>query len=243
MHDPQSVAHEIYLGSKQKKNGHYRDAFITIWHCDPEKDGTDDSCGWFLRARHLDPAIVEKVHKEFAFNFKHDYWFNDGGYPKFSNIGIALNMYSTAAWAIFMYQNDNKPDRKRHTKFMRKYLFEIMHFAENPTDSMADSINMKYGVEDKEGRISNFTRMVVCDIFNKLRPWYKHPRWHIHHWRITFPIFRMWYRHNLERCDRCHNRFKRQSVYTDWQGTEHWCEKCNGSAAVPTKMEGSNNVK
>ena len=37
MHSPKAVAHEIKLF------GHY---FITIWHVDPETDGTDDSCGW-----------------------------------------------------------------------------------------------------------------------------------------------------------------------------------------------------
>lgn len=37
MYDPKTRAHEIYIGKKQKKNGHYRNAFITIWHNDPEK--------------------------------------------------------------------------------------------------------------------------------------------------------------------------------------------------------------
>lgn len=36
MHDPKTVAHEIRI-----KNWH----LVTIWHVDPETDGTDDSCG------------------------------------------------------------------------------------------------------------------------------------------------------------------------------------------------------
>jgi len=37
MHDPMTVAHEIRIF------GHH---LITIWHVDPETDGTDDSCRW-----------------------------------------------------------------------------------------------------------------------------------------------------------------------------------------------------
>lgn len=37
MHDPMTVAHEIKIFGR---------CFITIWHVDPEADGTDDSCGW-----------------------------------------------------------------------------------------------------------------------------------------------------------------------------------------------------
>ena len=37
MYDPKTIAHEIKLF------GRY---FITIWHVDPERNGTDDSCGW-----------------------------------------------------------------------------------------------------------------------------------------------------------------------------------------------------
>jgi hypothetical protein len=185
MHNPSTLAFDIYLGRKQKKNGHYRSPIITIWHEDPETDGTDDSCGWFIRSRHIDPKLLEKVRKEFAFNFEHEYWFNSGGYPIFSIPGVVLNMYNTAAWQIFMHLNGDKPDRARHTKFMRKHLFDILYFAENPVDSLNTSINMKYGVEDTSERIAHFTSVITADIMRKLRPWYKHPRWHVHHWQIS----------------------------------------------------------
>lgn len=69
MHDPKTVAFEIRYpwkayskeeraarpGSEFTQN--YRAPFITIWHVDPEKDGTDDSCDWFNRKRK--PAPLE----------------------------------------------------------------------------------------------------------------------------------------------------------------------------------------
>jgi len=65
MHDPKTVSFEIYLGSKKKKNGDYRNAFITIWHNDPEKDGTDDSCGWcFPKITKEENEYLDKVAKD-----------------------------------------------------------------------------------------------------------------------------------------------------------------------------------
>jgi hypothetical protein len=56
MHDPMTVAFEIcYPWKKYGKRGrnkfeqNYRAPFITIWHVDPEKDGSDDSCDWHHR--------------------------------------------------------------------------------------------------------------------------------------------------------------------------------------------------
>lgn len=51
MHDPLTVAWEIKRPWRDKpsqffKEG-YRPAMITVWHKDPERDGSDDSCGWF----------------------------------------------------------------------------------------------------------------------------------------------------------------------------------------------------
>ena len=43
MHDPMTVAFEIRYPWKKYAS------FITIWHVDPEKDGSDDSCDWFHR--------------------------------------------------------------------------------------------------------------------------------------------------------------------------------------------------
>lgn len=230
MHDPMTVAHEIYLGSKKKKNGSYRTPLITIWHVDPEKDGTDDSCGWFLRQRHLPKDLVEKVRKEFEFEFRNNYWFNEAGYPIFSTIGTVINMYSKAAWNVFMWKAGNEPTDKanrRYKRFMREYLFDMIRFAENPTDSLHSSIHMKYGVEKQEERVSHFTSVVLADIMRKLRPWYQHPKWHINHWKIQFHPWQRFYRRFLQKCSVCGTRGFTGAAYGNWDGNKIWCEKCN----------------
>lgn len=61
MHDPMTVAHEIkypwperwfhknHRDKRDKFGWNYHNSFITIWHKDPETDGTDNSCDWFWR--------------------------------------------------------------------------------------------------------------------------------------------------------------------------------------------------
>ncbi len=71
MHDPLTQAFQIKYpwkkwGGKGKSDWerNYREAFITIWHKDPEKGGSDDSCGWFKRSHHGDKrsSLLENYH-------------------------------------------------------------------------------------------------------------------------------------------------------------------------------------
>lgn len=63
MFDPLTVAHEIKYPWRGKKSEWfpkgYRATFITIWHRDPCKDGSDNSCDWHGSKKPLSPK--EKV--------------------------------------------------------------------------------------------------------------------------------------------------------------------------------------
>lgn len=239
MHDPMTVAHEIYLGAKRKKNGNYRTPLITIWHVDPEKDGTDDSCGWFIRSRHIDKKLYSKVKSEFEFNFKHNYWFNESGYPKFSVPGLTLEMFSKASWIIHMELygggHYSKKAKRKHDAFMKKNLYDILHFAENPTDSLHGSITMKYGVEKPEERCAHFVSVITAYVMRRLRPWYKHPRWHIHHWKIQFHPWQRLKRRYWDKCCVCGKRGFKGAAHSDWYGTRIWHSECDrNSQKAPT---------
>ena len=58
MHDPMTVAHEIKAPwlRKYPDGVKYRPTLVTIWHVDPERDGTDDSCDYSGIRRPLRPA-------------------------------------------------------------------------------------------------------------------------------------------------------------------------------------------
>lgn len=232
-----TVAHEIKWPISVKSNPingakEYK-TLVTIWHVDPEKDGSDDSCGWFIRSRHIPKELIEKVTKDFEFEFKNNYWFNEAGYPKFSNMGTTLCMYNRAAWTIFIWLNGGSTGNKAHRKykrFMRKHLVDFLSFAENPTDSLYNAINMTYGVEKQEERVKHFVSVIVADIMRKLRPWYKHPRWHIHHWKIQFHPWEQFKRRYLDKCCVCGKRGFKSSPMSDWDGTKRWHQECDRSS-------------
>lgn len=222
MHDPHTVAFDIKYPWKGKCN--YYSSFITIWHKDPETDGTDDSCGWFMRARHCSEKNLERVIKDYEFEWDADYggWFNKNGTPRLSVIAITLAMFSRAAYAEL--RNWNKVNR-----FMNKNLYEFIQFAENNVDTAHCSITSRYGFSEREARIRSMAVMFHTYVCRKLRPWYKHPRWHIHHWRIQVHPWQKLRRYLFVRCSRCGKRFGWNACPTgNWSGTELWHSDCYG---------------
>lgn len=232
MHSPETVAFEIKNPFSRAK---YPDSIITIWHNDPETDGSDDSCGWFIRPRHCNQDILNEIKKEFDFNFKHNYWFNKEGNQVFSTGGTLLNMYQRAAHIHFNYDWD------KTTAFMRKYCFDILFFAENPVDCGGDDITGKfykpYNSLLKPERFERFAGMIYADICRKLRPWYKHPKWHFWHWSIQFHPFQNLKRRYWDKCCKCGKRGFKGAAFGNWSGDKIWHEHCDTSAKQPTKIE------
>jgi hypothetical protein len=244
MHSPETVAFEIYLGRKKKKNGHYRNPFITIWHNDPEKDGTDDSCGWFMRARHGDKEMLKKItsaiERNFDSTFKSDesgttyytgYFSPTSGMANMSVQGIVLDMYNRATWEYFNF------NRKKQNKFMKNNLYSILHFAENPTDSLRDEIlgtfRIGCGEEWKRGyALNHYASIIYGDILRKERKWYQHPKWHIHHWSIDFHPLRNLKRRYWDKCCICGKRGFKSAPYSDWDGTKRWHQECDTNNKV-----------
>jgi hypothetical protein len=120
MHDPMTVAHELHLPILGE---------VTIWHVDPEADGSDDSCDW------------HGLRKTRA----------NGWYPA---------------------QLD---DYKRMTP---------------ETKAAVDFVWF------------NWTRQLSP------RPWWKHPRWHIRHWKIQISAWQALNRWLWSRCAGCGKRFR-----------------------------------
>lgn len=234
MHDPMTVAHTIKYPwrcypkhlRKTEFEKSYRESFITIWHVDPEKDGSDDSCGWFQRARHGNPETLEKIRKRFADDwdtmFSSDSstpYFNGyfepiTGAPVLSVQGIALNLFFVAALEMF-------GARENAVRFMEKNLFDILFFAENPVDSLHSSITMKYGFEEREVRIRGIASCVYAYILRGQRPWWKHPKWHFWHWRVKCEPVTRFKRWAFSRCCRCSKRFKwgESPTTNNWNGS------------------------
>lgn len=258
MHDPSTLAFSVKIPLPWKVKTFWKDgrkewakySLLDIWHVDPCKGpGGDDSCGWFMRAHHGDQAVMEKIEKRFAedwdrvFNsqdedsegrpigpIRRTYfcgYFCPNGDPHFSVHGIVLNLFFTAAMVVF--ESDGLSNWRRAKKFMRKHLFDILMFAENPHDSLFDGITRKFEIgcgekHDARAREQRIRRMAACIygwILREERPWYRHPRWHIHHWQLQLHPWQNLWHWITRRCAICGKRFRYREVpISDWAGTK-----------------------
>lgn len=239
---------------------------FTLWHVDPEKDGSDDSCGWFKRAKHGDKEVLEKIVKAFEFDWdrtfepsKQDHDDEDGefipkvyycglfqpnGDPHFSVSGIVINLFFIAC--IEHFKSDGRTNWKRGKKFMRKHLLDILLFAENPTDSMFDSITRKfqkgcgeeYGTRAREERIRGAASTIYGWILRAEQPWYRHPRWHVHHFKIQIRLLQRLHRWLFVKCAICKKRLRyNETAIGNWGGNSIWHERCDASLRVPESKQ------
>jgi hypothetical protein len=167
-----------------------------LWHRD--KNGRDGACGWFMRASHGNPETLKKIESSFEFDWDRSTKLHNGTdawlglftpmtdtfknqFPNMSVHGVAINLFFLAALAHF-------GTRDKAMEFIKSELAEILLFAENPCDSAWHGWCRKYGTdgnEDREENIHKAAVMIYGWVLRATRPWYKHPRWHVHHWRIT----------------------------------------------------------
>ncbi len=206
MHAPETLAFSIRRPWPQRSSLDQRPYYpdmINIWHIDPETDGSDDSCGWFKRARHGDKAVLERIRAEFEFNWDAEFgsWFFPDGRPRLSVSAITLNMFHRAAYE-FYGKSWNKA-----AAFMRRHLSELLLFAENPIDSLDGSITMKYGPQRRDEKIADFASTVYGWILRAEQPWWRHPRWHFWHWQIQIPALQAFKRWAFSRCAGCGRGF------------------------------------
>jgi hypothetical protein len=259
MHDPLTVAFNVKIPLPWKTTTFWKDKrkewasyqIATIWHKDPEKDHTDDSCGWFKRARHGDKAVLEKIVKRFEFDwdrvFKSDsgkvyhcgYFYpeDDGaGMPNMGVSAIVLNLFFMAAGEYF--ESTGQTNWKKARRWMQNNLFDILMFAENPTDSLRDGVVRKWGTEsNRDERIRNMASEIYGWILRREQCWWRHPRWHIHHWRIQVPFFQLLNRWLFVRCSKCKGRFKwKESVCGSWSGNDIWHERCQSEIQKPSEQ-------
>jgi hypothetical protein len=225
----------------------YHTPFITIWHIDPEKDGSDDSCGWFMRSRHGDKNIFEKIIKKFEFNWDSS-WTSENNYTYYTGYfkpngamnmtihGIVLDLFFRATYIIFNY------DRKKSEKYLNKNLAQILHFAENPIDSLNNSITRKfenacseeYSAYARKEWIKTTASIIYGYILRNTRPWYKHPRWHIWHWKLQIHPLQKIKRYLFDKCIVCKKGFKwGETPITNWDCNKIWHSACDGKLRPP----------
>lgn len=240
MHDPSTVAFEIKFPWGRHFHGKlYRSPFITVWHEDPlnfeGKCGCrdDDSCGWF-RPPYTE-AQRDRLRKLGASEFS-TLWAKSAAMAEKKSYAYICNdpenCYDAIYWTWRAIKHQQRKGRgwKYGKPLSAAELDYIYSLATNPVDNLRMSFA---GVKDAESCADWFMLVFRCwQSFN--RPWYRHPRWHVWHWRLQVHPLQKLKRRLFTRCDHCRKPFGwNESPIGTWGGDKVWHSKCQNHMAMP----------
>lgn len=230
MHDPMTVAHEIKYPWKDKPSRGwpegYRHTFITIWHVDPEADGTDDSCGYSRPRLSKDQkSRISSLARDEA----REPWFQQFRGKRIDSPTEAETLCRQAFFLIGRVFSKN---------YLCKPAIRPVTFAEasawacdilcSPVDNLRGGLaflpgwhsnNEKDQESDREYTAERFLFCIASYVLRERRRWYQHPKWHFWHWKIQIHPLEAFKRWAFSRCATCGEGFKwGQSGWTNtWE--------------------------
>ena len=218
-----------------------------VWHIDPERrtegQRTDDSCGWFDRrpgeyadaVRYLlcDESTMFEIKRALATRcpVTHDGKYTYPRLPLSESLAVCLMVASELE--LRRGWNGQSGNGAAHASawlkmFTRERIVMpvAVLLALNPLDNLS-------ACEEPE----DIVRILAAALNRHFRPWWKHPRWHVHHWQINFHLPR-----NLKRmfqpCATCGKGLGfGVSPYDLGDGRLHHSE-CVGRGATATSATG-----
>lgn len=234
MHDPMTQAFEIYgirgLYNKWKREREYRKtgrfpfggsvgALARIWHVDSQKGGSDDSCG-YSRPK-LNKAQRQSVDNLASL---------EGDSPWFQKVPVRKiddPVYAESVLRGAFIMVARVIGVKISVEEATRWSIEMIH---NPTDNFRSSLAFLPGWHsnsdsdrkaDREYSAGQFFYSIGSYILRERRRWYRHPRWHMHHWKIQIPFLQKFKRWAFSRCSNCGAGFKwgETGVSGNWDST------------------------
>jgi hypothetical protein len=194
MHDPMTVAFDIKRPwpqwiparheSQRKLYGRfYWPTWVTIWHVDPEIGGSDDSCGWSFPKP---PKSFTSDVQFWAGCEERDPWLLRD-HAKRTPLSIV------DAEAKLRYVFRLVADRLRVRVSEEWIALQASRLLHNPVDNIRSSLcfvpgyHSNFPESDIEGRADAAAGIYYTAarvLLRHARPWYRHPRWHVWHWKI-----------------------------------------------------------
>ncbi len=210
-----------------------------IWHIDPERSGSgnrrDDSCRWFDRkpgeyataVKDLlaDEGEVQALMNAFARSVHQPAGYSERGWRRMTPadclaacLMVAMRLEHLRGWRL--KSNGKWFVRDRYEKAMRI----ATALALNETDNLQTS-------DEPE----SFVRSVASAMNRAYRPWWRHPKWHVHHWQINVHIWRNLKRATVEKCATCKKPLGFNAVPVNPGDGSHHHSECLGvmSARAP----------
>lgn len=219
------------LGRDQMWPEGYRETFITIWHKDPESDGSDDSCGWSYPR--LTKLQIERLHNASWTESRNPHFLNCLDKEWHGNYSDAVSLYEGMVCMVCRVLRINVS-----MDFIRRYSVEAVHTPDCcPRTGVFCFLpgyhtnNQNDSQEDRQKHFRGILCGIARGVLHDIRPWYKHPKWHFWHWRLQVHIWQSFKRWAFDRCCKCHKGFKwGECVIGDWNGTRIWHQSCDSSS-------------
>lgn len=205
---------------------------LTIWHRDPERDGSDDSCDWF-GGKHLNRSKLEEIQKAFVYEGRDSdemSWFANSIYGC-DLYGVGLGMFRVAANIHFGHWS------RRANRFLRNNVFDILHFIDNSCDSINCQLRRANDAKGKkrEEILKGLATVVYAWIVRSERPWWRHPRYHIWHWRLQLHPWQNLKRRWWDKCAVCGKHGFKGTAIGNWDGDKIWHSECDKQGQVPLR--------
>lgn len=215
MHEPSTVAFDIKSPLRGRPSKFwpkgYRNTLVTIWHVDPEDPRgnccrrSDDTCGWFTPPYTAEARDrIRALGREQYTTIFNKQWAEAEG-KDYAYVCYAPGSYDAIywAWRAIKHQERQGKGWQYGKPLSAKELNLVYSLDSNPVDNLRLTVS---GVKDAETCADLFLLVYHAYLrFN--RPWYRHPRWHVWHWRIQVHAIQSFKRWAFSRCSTCGKRF------------------------------------
>lgn len=185
---------------------------VHVWHIDPEKPGTgnrtDDSCGWFDRTpgeyadavRYVlkDTEAMHEIERALATraNVTGPYGHTYPRMPLSETLAVCLLV--SRYLELRRWWNGQDGNGGAHASGAARLFTHVRTVEDVAFDLALSPLDNLSSVDNPEGMV----RLIAAAMNRKFRPWWRHPRWHVHHWEVKFDIVRN-VRRMFERCATC----------------------------------------
>lgn len=199
----------------------YRDSFITIWHVDPERDGSDDSCGYScVKLTKLQREILhnaawgEGQNPHFLCCWEKEW---NGNHVEVESLyrGLVFLVCRVLRLKITFDQAAQYASEATHILDCGKFGGAFCFLPGYHTNSKKDS------PDDRQSHFEGILCNVARCILTERRPWWRHPKWHFWHWKFQCNPLGQFKRWAFSRCCKCGRRFTwgYSPVTNSWNGT------------------------
>jgi len=193
-----------------------------IWHIDAERrtegQRTDDSCGWFdRRPREYGDAVAYLLRDETTMHeinlilarkvetlapYYKGISDRQISYPRLPAADcLALCLMVTHELENRRWWNGQDGNGGASGKLWRKWFTRRRRVDGIAFDLALSPLDNLSSVDSAEEVI----RLIAGALARRFKPWWKHPRWHIHHWQVNFDLPRN-LRRMFQLCGQCGKR-------------------------------------